>query len=133
MSRTVATRINNSLARVEDRGKTLVFDLSVTMANIHGKRLHARQSTSSLIPPTDTSVDLSRSVSDVDFWVIPDLEIKHFLMIQAPHDFFLDITDSNLQNSVSFEVKRLHFFAGKFSGRLTLRSDIEQLIAISYA
>ena len=133
MAKIIPAKINNTLGKVDSKGKTLVFDISVTMANIHGRRLHAIQSTSSLIPHEDLSVELTREVTPENFWVVSPLEVKHFLMIQAPHAFYVDLADPNLNNSITVEAKRLYFFAGKFDGRLSVRSDIDQQITVSYA
>lgn len=133
MAKIIPAKINNQLGKVESEGKTLVFDMSVTMANIHGRRLHARQSTSSLIPHSDLSTEQTREVTPTNFWVVSPLEVKHYLMIQGPHAFYVDLADSNLNNSITVKAKRLYFFAGEFTGRLSVRSDIDQQITVSYA
>lgn len=133
MTKIQPVRINNQLNRVESQGKTFVFDLSVTHANVHGRRLHARQSTSVLVPATDTSVEKSREVGPTNFWFLETEIIKHYLMIQAPHEFILSLSDPTLMNNINKRVKRLYFSAGSFDGRVQIMSDVDQLVTVSYA
>jgi hypothetical protein len=133
MARIIPAKINNKLGKIEDQGQTLVFDMSVTKATVNSRGIHARQSTSVLIPHSDPFTQLSRSVGPSNFWINDELVIKHFWMIEGPHKFMLDVADSTLFSSVTFPVKRLWFYAGQYEGRITIRSNEEQTIKLSYA
>lgn len=133
MPKIIPAQINNRLGKVEDKGQTLTFDMSVTKSTVNSRAIHARQTTSVLVPHSDPFTQLSRSVGPSNFWINDELELKHFIMIEGPHEFMLDIADSTLFSSVTFPVKRLWFYAGQYSGRITIRSNVEQTIKLSYA
>ncbi|SBV38399.1 hypothetical protein BN7874_217 [Phage NCTB] len=65
--------------------------------------------------------------------MLPEFNPKHFVMVQAPYDFTLKFNDHTLSNNLELDIKRMFCFAGKFEGRLTIESEIEQTIRLTYA
>tara|TARA_B100000214_G_scaffold357534_2_gene317265 strand:+ start:71364 stop:71759 length:396 start_codon:yes stop_codon:yes gene_type:complete len=126
-------KVNSTIHRPKDVGVTYTFDVAISSATVWTTSVVSRQSTSALVPHSDTLTRQSRMVSPTDFWLLPEYNQKHFLLLEAPYNFILELGDSSLYNTVALDIKRVFCFAGQFSGRLTIRSEIEQSIKISYA
>lgn len=133
MTTNIPMKINSRLTKTKGIGSTFVFDFAVTKATHYSRAVLANQSTSALVPHSDAFISQSVLVTPTQFHLIPEYKQKHFCLIEAPHAFKVDFGDSSLMNSITFNVKRMFCFPGSYNGRLTIRTDIEQTIKISYA
>lgn len=133
MTNRIPTRINRSIVQPKSKGRTLTFDCSVTSSGLWSRDVIVRQSTTALVKHEDPLTRVTRLVGPNDFWVEPDYLQKHFIMLEGPYTFQIDLGDRSLVNSVTLDVKRMFCFSGQFAGRLTIRSDTEQTIKLSYA
>jgi hypothetical protein len=126
-------RINSKLRQPKDVGRTLVLEFTATQTTINHKGILANQSTSALVPHEDKFVDITNLVTVDAPWTINPVEVKHFLMIQGPLHYTLELTDPSGENTIVMGVKRMYSFAGTFNGSIVVRSQESQSIKLTYA